>query len=483
MAAFQASGRSATLERAVHEGAFDLDPQHDVEIVGELVRLDADEARLHAGDGAVELVGGHIPERVGKGLLERREMHRPEGRAAGDVVLEQAGLGFVRAEARAAHRVEPDEIGGQRGAGIGRVDALFVETVAGLVRRAEDGGRQVAPIVAGGDAHVVAGERHLEGMHRGVEPAPREVVAQGPCDREAEGALLRLGAVADKEVGARRGPGAGLVEDVAQADPEAGEEPAQARRRLARLVDRNHRVVRVIRESDSIRVGAREGDRLLQVGREDREIRPRPRIDPGGLRHRAQGGPLRDEMARDAPVIGEGLPGLGDAPALGGVRRESLGREGFEGPLGGLEGGLGLRGKEEVAGEARQGGDLLAACLGASRRHHGPRVPREAGDRVQDIVDGCDAFAEGVEGIEGHGFRSTCQAVPPVLRWQAEERPGAMGASGGTSRRQRGPAAGQRGWKWQPAGGCSGEGISPAMGRKARRPVPRRGTLSNRARV
>jgi pyruvate/2-oxoglutarate dehydrogenase complex dihydrolipoamide acyltransferase (E2) component len=47
------------------------------------------------------------------------------------------------------------------------------------------------------------------------------------------------------------------------------------------------------------------------------------------------------------------------------------------------------------------------------------------------------------------------------FRWQAEKRPGAISFSAGRSTRQRSKAKGQRGWKWQPGGGRSGEGISP----------------------
>ena len=55
-------------------------------------------------------------------------------------------------------------------------------------------------------------------------------------------------------------------------------------------------------------------------------------------------------------------------------------------------------------------------------------------------------------------------ALQPSLRWQAERRPGAISFNVGRSSRQRGIAYGQRGWKWQPGGGSSGEGISPEIG-------------------
>ena len=53
-------------------------------------------------------------------------------------------------------------------------------------------------------------------------------------------------------------------------------------------------------------------------------------------------------------------------------------------------------------------------------------------------------------------------SVPPSCRWQATDRPASLRKTG-TSRLQRGPAIGQRGWKWQPGGGARGEGISPLI--------------------
>ncbi len=50
------------------------------------------------------------------------------------------------------------------------------------------------------------------------------------------------------------------------------------------------------------------------------------------------------------------------------------------------------------------------------------------------------------------------------FRWHAERWPGAISRKPGASAAQRAMACGQRGWKWQPVGGLSGDGISPLMG-------------------
>ena len=110
----------------------------------------------------------------------------------------------MRAIARAADRVQVEQIGGQRRAGERRIDALLVERVAGLVQRAEDRGRHEAAVVAGGDAHIVPGERNLEGVRRAVEPAAVQVVAELAGDLQGERALRILRVVAIQEVGASR---------------------------------------------------------------------------------------------------------------------------------------------------------------------------------------------------------------------------------------------------------------------------------------
>ena len=116
------------------------------------------------------------------------------------MVFPQARLGFVCAEAGAADRVETDEIGGERRAGIGRIDALLVEPMPGLVRRAEDGSRKVVPVVARGDPHVIARKRHLERMHRGIETPALEIISELLGEAQAKGALPLLGIVAEQEV-------------------------------------------------------------------------------------------------------------------------------------------------------------------------------------------------------------------------------------------------------------------------------------------
>ena len=191
-----------------------------MEIVGELIGLDPDEARLDAGHGAIEFLCAHIAELIREVALQVREVALPEGEAANDMVLPQARLGFMGAEAGASDRIESDEIRREGRAGIGGVDALLVEPMPDLVGRAEHGGRKIVPVVAGGDAHVVAGERHLERMHRRVEAPALEVVSELLGERQAEGALPLLRKVPEQEIGARPRPGPRGIEDRQQPVPQ-----------------------------------------------------------------------------------------------------------------------------------------------------------------------------------------------------------------------------------------------------------------------
>src|ERR1700757_676405 len=56
----------------------------------------------------------------------------------------------------------------------------------------------------------------------------------------------------------------------------------------------------------------------------------------------------------------------------------------------------------------------------------------------------------------------------PLYKWHATSRP-STSPSGGAWREQTSITCGQRGWKWQPGGGRSGEGTSPGSTISSRR--------------
>ena len=95
---------------------------------------------------------------------------RPEGPRPTDEVLPEPGLRLVDAHRGAA---------AQWGAGVGGIYALFVEGVASLVHRAEEGWCEPVPIEPGGNTHVARTEVYAEGVDGTVLSAPLPVVAEG----------------------------------------------------------------------------------------------------------------------------------------------------------------------------------------------------------------------------------------------------------------------------------------------------------------
>jgi hypothetical protein len=243
---------------------------------------------------------------------------------------------------------------------------LLVQRVAGLVRGAEQRCRQVVAVVAGRDAHVLAREGHLERVHRAVEPPALEVVAQTLGQLPTEGALPLFGKVAEQEVAPGRRPGAGLFQDRQDAGPQFGEQTLEADGRLARLVGRDHRVVRVARPSRAVGVLARQRHGFLQMRREDREVAARAGLDPGRLRDGAQGGALLRQRCRHAAVVLHGLAHLGHHRVA-----QVVGRGLHQGRFGGVERARGVGMQQHVQRHPRQRGNLQPAAGGATGRHHG----------------------------------------------------------------------------------------------------------------
>ena len=116
-------GEVADLELTGDEGGFKLEAEQDMEVVGNLVGLDADEGAFHRIGGAPALLPVVTGE-VGKRLRQVGPPGFPERVAASDAVFPKPGLGFVDPEG-----------GGltQRSAELHFRKALVVESVAGLV--------------------------------------------------------------------------------------------------------------------------------------------------------------------------------------------------------------------------------------------------------------------------------------------------------------------------------------------------------------
>ena len=68
--------------------------------------------------------------------------------------------------------------------------ALFVETVAGFVQNAEEGGGEVVLVVTGGETDIAWPERGAEGMGRGIDATLGEIKTDGLSDFAVEGLLV-----------------------------------------------------------------------------------------------------------------------------------------------------------------------------------------------------------------------------------------------------------------------------------------------------
>ena len=77
---------------------------------------------------------------------------------------------------------------------------LLVEAVSGFVEDAEEGGGEVVFVVAGGEADVAGAKGGAEGMGGGVDPAFREIEADGFGDFAIEDLLHCDGGGAEKEI-------------------------------------------------------------------------------------------------------------------------------------------------------------------------------------------------------------------------------------------------------------------------------------------
>jgi hypothetical protein len=138
-------GQIFRLNLALDQVLFDLETQHDVEIIGQLVGFHADERRLHTVDRSVKSIDIHGAQLILEGLLQYRIEEAPKGAGAPDAIFPQAGLALVNAER--------DRVA-QRRAVISLVEPLVVESMSAFMDAAEKAGLEFALIHAGGYAYV-----------------------------------------------------------------------------------------------------------------------------------------------------------------------------------------------------------------------------------------------------------------------------------------------------------------------------------------
>ena len=365
----------AQLDGAADDLLLELEAQDDVQVVGRLVGLDADQRRAHLVDRPVERFFVHGAERLREGVPQLGIEAVPEGPPAADEVLPQAALRFVETERHAA---------GQRRALERRAGSVLVEAVAALVHRGEQTGEAVR-CVPRRDANVLHGEVRRERMRGEVDPPGGRVVPEGLDDRDDE-RLLAL----DRELRVEaRGVNRARVLD------SSGDqrylpllETVERRPHLgglhALLVVVEQDVVGLLRRLEAVDVGVRELDVPLEVGQESREVGLGARLDPGRLRDRRGARDLGVEVGRDLERLLEIAARDADQAGLVGIRVEALlvRAQLFEQVADPV-----LR--EPLVGDAVERRELLGPCLRPAPGHHRLLVPAEQARCPAQVADLC----------------------------------------------------------------------------------------------
>ena len=171
----------AGTEGAVHEGGLELEAQDDVERVGDLVGVHADEGGLDLVERPVEVLEADAVDGRRESARSGLELPFQKGRPRPTMFSQKRDWDSWTAIEAASPRASAGPFGGQ---------AELVEGVAGLVDGGEDGGGEIVLEVAGGDAHVARPDGRGEGMGRPVQPARVRVERQQAHDAAGEGFLL-----------------------------------------------------------------------------------------------------------------------------------------------------------------------------------------------------------------------------------------------------------------------------------------------------
>ena len=218
----------AHVELPLHDRPLEIEAEHDVEVVRDLVGLDADARGSHAEQRFVHRVGVGVGERRGKSGTRARKAPCPEVSRAADEVLPEPRLRLVHAERRRLAGRQPIPVATQ---------SLLVQAVPRLVHDPEQGRGQEAFVPPGGDPAVIGTGGRTERMIRRVEPSALEVETDArrdllheaaldldrivPTKQRVVGTLPRLDAASHErhdaraqpaeDLGDRRPAGAGLV--------------------------------------------------------------------------------------------------------------------------------------------------------------------------------------------------------------------------------------------------------------------------------
>ena len=395
MPSFHACGRSSTAEAALDQGELELEAQDDVEVVGRLVGLHADQAAVHGVHAAVELVHRGAVEPAGQVRREPRQRPGAERAAAPDQVLPQAALRLVHAERHGR---------AERAAGEPAGDAGLVEPVAELVQRAEVGAAEVVQVVARGDAHVAGRDPLGERVRRDVEPPPVGVEPDALEDVHHRATLV-LDRVrpAERMADGRRLVGRDLRHERDEPVDELAQQRAQPGGRHRRLEVVEQDVVRVREALEAGDVAVAQLDLELERVAEAGEVGGRAGLLPGLLAERGGAARLGRQAGRHPHGLLEVAPQLAQQARVVAVG-VLLGRPRLELVEQPAQLGVG----QPLVRDRLERRRVVAAGGRAARRHHRVLIPEQ--ERVDPLQVGQDRRA-----LEERGQLGGCGAHRPAL--------------------------------------------------------------------
>ena len=266
------SGQVGHGQRALHQRLLQLIADHDVQRVGQLVSLGADQAGLGAVDGAPDLLGSDIGQLIGEDFPQGRVEEADKGAAAADKVLKQAGLALVEAHCGAA---------GHGRVVVGGVDVQLIQCMAALMGNAVEVGEHVALHIVGRDAHIAAPEFGGEGMLALGQIAVSRIQPPQLHDLFADGALIVQRPHLIEKIGAHGlAPGLNVGEQRHDGLAQRGKKRIALSDRQALLVPVKPDLIRVAVGGKIMRLRPAGGHDFFQIRRKQAEIVRALGLDP-----------------------------------------------------------------------------------------------------------------------------------------------------------------------------------------------------------
>ena len=358
----QAPGKSATA-RSPDNKACSISVRKTIWAgVSYLVGLHANKAGRHPAINAPQVAGLPRSPNAAEGGARHRRNEIDERLAAARLHLKKKGLAFVqRHAARFAHRLT---------APILRQPA-FVERVAGLVHHRHERLRKVAIAITGRDANIV-GHAGGERMVADIQSAVVGIETDADHQIFAELALGVDGDISGKRERRRLGglPRLHAFANVRQHRGEVGKNGFDKGGGEARIVNIEKRIVR--RDTERLCLGVRllahKRHYFVKERRDGLEIVGWTRLSPGHLARRRRLRQRLNEIARNGVCVAPATAHLAQVRGLPVVKIAGRGlcrvQQVRERRIG-----------DEVVAENAECRELLAARLGATRRHHHRPIP------------------------------------------------------------------------------------------------------------